>query len=95
MNIEFFYKQHGPAGAVDNSLADQIQYDQCKDLQVGKNNSKYKCSMDGRELEWIVVEEDMGVLVDKDQHFQQHINKTVKKGNKIAGIITHYIEYTN
>ena len=37
----------------------------------------------------------MGVLVDKDQNFQQHIKKTVKKGNQIAGIITHYIEYTN
>ena len=37
----------------------------------------------------------MGVLEDKDQNFEQHTNKTVKKGNKIVGIITHYIEYTN
>ena len=80
---------------MDNSLADQIQYDKCKVLHVGKNNSKYKYYMDGRELEWTLVEDDMGVLVDKDQHFKQHINKTVKKGNKIAGIITHYIECTN
>lgn len=51
--------------------------------------------MDGRELQCIEVETDLGVFIDKDLKFEQHINENVKKANKIAGMITHYIQYKN
>ena len=47
--------------------------------------------MDRRELQCIEVEKDLGVFVDKDLKFEQHINKIVKKANKVADMITHYI----
>ena len=49
--------------------------------------------MDGMELQCIEVEIDLGVYVDKDLKFEQHINETVKKANRIAGMITNYIQY--
>ena len=49
--------------------------------------------MDGRKLQCIEVEKDHGVFVHKDLKFEQHINETVKKANKLAGMITHYIHY--
>ena len=47
--------------------------------------------MGGRELQCIKVETDLGVYVDKDLKFEQHINKIVKKANKVADMITHYV----
>jgi len=35
--------------------------------------------MDGRELQCIEAEKDLGVFVDKDLKFEQHINEAVKK----------------
>ena len=49
--------------------------------------------MDGRELQCVEVEKDMGVFVDKDLKSEQQINEIVKKADKIAGMITHYIQY--
>ena len=43
--------------------------------------------MDGRKLQCIEIEKDLGVLVDKDRDFdfEQHINETVKKEDKTVG----------
>ena len=60
----------------------------CQILHVGKNNPEFKYFMDGRELQCIEAEKDLGVSVDKDLKFEQHINEAVKKANKIAGMIT-------
>ena len=64
--------------------------------------------MDGMELQCIEVEIDLGVYVDKELKFEQHINETEKskeeqekkrkrerkkKKKKKAGMITHYIQY--
>ena len=55
--------------------------------------------MDGRELRCIEAEKDLGVFVDKELNFDQHIliNETVKlkEANQIAIMITHYIQYKN
>ena len=42
--------------------------------------SKYLFFMDGRELQCIEVEKDLGVLVDNDREFdfEQHLNETQK-----------------
>ena len=42
-------------------------------LHFGKNNPEFKYFMDGREFQCIVVEKDLGVFVDKDLKFEQHI----------------------
>ena len=60
---------------------------ECKILHVGKNNPELKYFMDGRKLQCIEIEKDLGVLVDKDREFdfEQHINETVKKEDKTVG----------
>ena len=35
--------------------------------------------MNGRELQCVEVEKELGVFVDMDLKFEQHINETVKK----------------
>ena len=71
----------------------KVTSDKCQILHVGKNNPEFKYFMDGRELQCIEAEKDLRVFVDKDLKFEQHINEAVRKANKIAGMITHYIQY--
>ena len=51
--------------------------------------------MNGRELQCVEVEKELGVFVDMDLKFEQHINEIVKKANKTAGMIGQYIQYKN
>ena len=60
---------------------------------VGKKNPEFKYFMGGRELQCIKVETDLGVYVNKDLKFEQHINDC-QKANRIAGMITQYIQYS-
>ena len=49
--------------------------------------------MDGAPLEETDAERDLGVYVDINLTFDHHINTTVKKASKLAGMISHYITY--
>ena len=59
----------------------------CKVLHLGKNNNHYDYTMNGTKLEETRAEKDLGVYVDPDVSFEAHINETVKKANRITGMI--------
>lgn len=63
--------------------------DKCKVLNIGKDHPEYKYG--GRELECTEAGRNLGVIVDKDSTIEQYANESVKKANKIAGMLTHYI----
>ena len=71
----------------------QIKFnnDKCKVLHIGKNNPIISYTMDGIRLDVTEAEKDLGVVVDNKLSFDQHIHDIVKKGNKITGMISHYI----
>ncbi|XP_066916943.1 uncharacterized protein B0403.1-like [Clytia hemisphaerica] len=43
--------------------------------------------IDGRQLEHVFEEKDLGILIDSELTFEEHIAKQVKKANAILGII--------
>ena len=47
----------------------------CKILHVGKYNPGLKYFMYGRELQCTEVEKDLGLFIDKDLKFEQHMNE--------------------
>ena len=49
--------------------------------------------MDGGELQCTEVEKHLGVFVEKDLTYEQHINKTVTVLSNKTGMITHCIQY--
>ena len=50
--------------------------------------------MDANVLDSFGMEKDLGVVVDNKLKFDQHINETVKKSNKLVGMmIRHYISF--
>ena len=69
----------------------------CKVLHVGKNNPEYKYFIkdgdDRRPLETTENEKDLGVIVDKNLTFENHINETLKKCRNLCGLIMGMITF--
>ena len=61
--------------------------DKCKILHIGKNNKKHEYWMNGKLLESITEEKDLGVLIDKDLKFHKQTAAAVKKANSVLGVI--------
>ena len=58
----------------------------CKHLHMGREtNTTY--SLGHSEIEKTTHEKDLGVIVDKQLKFQQHISSSVKKANRKLGLI--------
>ena len=69
----------------------------CKVLHLGHNNNnfQYKIREGGvtRELDKTVVEKDLGVQVDDNLKFNQHMLDTTKKSRNIAAMIMRTISF--
>ena len=65
----------------------------CGVMHLGKNNPKHKYTINNTILHETTSEKDLGVYVDPLLNFEDHINITVKKARKIAGLIMRNITY--
>ena len=69
----------------------------CKVMHQGKNNPRYPYTIsDGiktHNLEETVCEKDLGVYVDNALSFEDHVNLTVKKARRSAGMLLRSIEF--
>ena len=64
--------------------------DKCKVLTLGKHHNiphAYPYCLFGVQLEHIFEEKDLGVIIDADMVFEDHIAAKVKKANAIMGLI--------
>jgi hypothetical protein len=73
--------------------------DKCNVLHLGKINKQQSYDMrkhgssDKKTLGKSSLEKDLGVHVDKDLRFSQHIETQVNKANKLLGLIRRSYEY--
>ena len=70
--------------------------DKCHVLTLGRfenirHTHRYKIG--GRELEHVFEEKDLGVHVDSDLSFEEHITTKVRKANQIMGLIRRSFTY--
>ena len=68
----------------------EFNADKCHVLTIGRlenitHTERYK--INGDELEHVFEEKDLGVTVDYELTFEQHISQKVKKANAIMGLI--------
>jgi hypothetical protein len=61
----------------------------CKILHLGSRNQHYAYYMGNSLLQTTLTEKDLGVHIDCDLKFHQHVNLSVKKANRILGLIKH------
>ena len=59
----------------------------CKVLHIGSNNPCYQYKMNGRKLEKVEEEKDLGVIVDNELKFHKQSAAAVKKANMKLGMI--------
>ena len=72
--------------------------DKCHVLTFGKmENIKYahRYKLNGEELEHVFSEKDLGVIMDSDLTFEEHILDKIKKANSILGQIRRSFTYLN
>ena len=70
--------------------------DKCHVLTLGKfENIKYthRYRIYGNELEHVFEEKDLGVKIDAELCFEEHISEKVKKANTIMGLIRRSFSY--
>lgn len=64
--------------------------DKCHVLTIGKfENIKHAhpYQLNGEQLEHVFTEKDLGVLIDSDLSFEEHIAKQVNKANSMLGLL--------
>ena len=61
--------------------------DKCKILHIGRNNEQHSYTMEGKKLEKVKEEKDLGVLIDDELKFHKQTALAVKKGNAVLGLI--------
>nr|XP_054765151.1 uncharacterized protein LOC129271925 [Lytechinus pictus] len=64
----------------------------CKVLHIGPGNVKHSYSLGEDVLEHTAVERDLGILVDEDLKFHNHVAYVVKKANGILSCIRRSFE---
>ena len=67
--------------------------DKCKVLSIGRfeDGAGYYYTLFGQLLEHIDEEKDVGVMIDSELSFENHINAKVSKANQVMGLIRSII----
>ena len=69
--------------------------DKCKTLHLGYNNRKIEYQLKGTTIQEVTEEKDLGIIITQDMKPKRHIAETVKKANKILGMIRRAITCKN
>ena len=64
-----------------------FNYDKCKVMHVGRNNTCNQYFMGGHKLKVTKEEKDLGVIIDSDFKFHRHSGSAIKRSNQILGLI--------
>ena len=61
--------------------------DKCKIMHIGYNNGKAKYEMNGKYLEGVIEERDLGVIMQSDLKCSSQCIKAVNTANRVLGMI--------
>ena len=65
--------------------------DKCRSIHFGHNNSGHLYTMDGKALEQVTEEKDLGIMVTDNLKCGRQVAEAAKKANRILGVINRYI----
>jgi len=68
----------------------------CKVLSIGYHHNimyAHRYTLCGEQLEHVFNEKDLGVTIDTDLRFEEHIHMKIKKANSMMGIIRRVFSY--
>jgi hypothetical protein len=68
--------------------------DKCKVLSAGKQKTQqFKYTLCNTELQYFNKEKDIGVVIDNQLNFEDHMNEQINKSNSIMGLIRRTFTY--
>jgi hypothetical protein len=68
--------------------------DKCKVLSAGKQKTQqFKYTLCNTELQYSNKEKDIGVVIDNQLNYEDHMNEKINKSNSIMGLIRHTFTY--
>ena len=75
-----------------------LNSDKCKTMHLGKTNEQFQYIMEDNEknrrnLKTTEVEKDLGVHIDSNLGFTEHITNQVNKANGVLGALKHTFKY--
>ena len=59
----------------------------CKSLYIGRTNPKHVYSMAGCSIEQTVEERDLGMLINDQLKFHDHVSMVIGKARRLLGLI--------
>ena len=59
----------------------------CKSLHIGRTNPNHVYSMAGCSIEQTVEERDLGILIDYQLKFHDHVSMVIGKARRLLGLI--------
>jgi len=62
-------------------------------VNAGRNNVLHEYQMEGKTLEAVQQERDLGIIITKDMKASQQCQQAYSKANKMLGIINRTIDY--
>ena len=65
----------------------------CKVLHLGHRNEEGQYTLEGSQIQKTESEKDLGIIVDRGMKFHEHSASTVKKANRILGLIKKSFDY--
>ena len=67
----------------------------CKILHLGARNQRHEYTLEGNVIQKTDAEKDLGIIVDKDMKFHLHCATSIKKANRMLGIIKKSFDFLN
>ena len=64
----------------------------CKVMHTG-NNNKFSYEMNGKVLDQVMVEKDLGIMISSDAKSSQQCVEACNKANRVSGMIRRIISY--
>ena len=74
----------------------EFNFDKCHVLTLGRLENithTHNYTMDNYELEHVFEEKDLGITLDFEMNFDEHISSKIKKANAIMGLIRRSFSY--
>ena len=72
---------------IHGHLATSFNEKKCKSLHIGQNNPEQNYNMNGHILEDVTMQNDLGIIIDRELKFHKQTAAAVKKANQVFGII--------
>ena len=67
--------------------------EKCKVMHFGHNNTLFDYQLEGRYLDKVTEDKDLGIVVSNDLKVSKHCSQAYAKANKLLGVISRTIVY--